>query len=200
MALAESVLVPMPLHVAPAKNARSTVILASASSMRAIGRWDDYVAALPEAHRDVIVGAVAGTWIPCEIAAHHYAACDAVGLSPDAVAANGRRTFDAVGGMLFGAILRMAKTAGVTPWTFIEQLPRFWLRSYDGGGIEIVKVGPKEARIRVIAVTLLDSPYFRNALRGLLGAVMERFCTKAYVHEPHLTRPPGTVHLRVQWA
>jgi hypothetical protein len=200
MALAESILVPLPAHVQPGRNARSTVILASASTVRAIGRWDDYVAAIPADSRDAIVGAVAGTWIPFDLAAHHYAACDALGLSPDAIAANGRRTFENVGGTLFGTILRMAKSAGVTPWSFIEQLPRFWSRSYDGGGIEIVQVGPKEARIRVVSVSLIDSPYFRHALRGLLGAVMERFCTKAYVHEPHVPRPPATVTFRLQWA
>ena len=168
--------------------------------MRAIGRWDDYVAALPEAQRDLILGAVAGTWMPVEIAALHYAACDSLGLSPDVIAANGRRTFEAIGGTLFGTILRMVKAAGVTPWTFIEQLPRFWARSYDGGGIEIVKLGPKEARARVVACALLDSPYFRHALRGLVSGVLERFCTKAYLAETHHARPTGTVTLRMQWA
>jgi hypothetical protein len=200
MSYAETTIVPLPTPITPAKNARSTVILGSAASVRAVGRWDDYVAALPASHREIILGSVAGTWVPVPIAAMHYAACDSLGLASEVVAANGRRTFDAIGGTLFGTILRMAKTAGITPWTFIEQLPRFWARSYDGGGVEIVKIGPKEARIRVVAVSLLDSSYFRGALRGLLGAVLERFCMKAYVTEPKSARASGTVTLRVQWA
>jgi hypothetical protein len=200
MTFSESILVPMPAPIVAVKHARSTVIIASGASVRALGRWDEYVAALPVAQRDLIVGAVAGTWIPLDIAAIHYSACDSLSLSSDAVAANGRRTFDAIGGTLFGAILRMAKTAGITPWTFLEQVPRFWARSYDGGGVELAKLGPKEARIRVIACALLDSAYFRSALRGLLAAVMERFCTKAYVVETRGERASGTVTLRVQWA
>jgi len=174
--------------------------MGSAASVRAIGRWDDYVAAIPETQRDLIVGAVAGAWIPVELAALHYAACDSLNLGPDVIAANGRRTFDAIGGTLFGTILKMAKAAGVTPWSFVEQLPRFWARSYDGGGIEIVKLGPKEARARIVSVSLLDSAYFRHALRGLVVGCLERFCTKAYMAETHHGRPPGTVTFRMQWA
>jgi hypothetical protein len=199
MPLAESILVPLPAHVSPCRHARSTVILGSAASIRAIGRWDDYVAALHGPARELILGAVAGTWIPFDIAAVHYAACDALELPPDTVVANGRRTFDSIGGTLFGTIMRMAKSAGVTPWAFIEQLPRFWARSYDGGGVEIIRAGPKEARIRVVHVTLLDSPYFRGALRGVLVAVMERFCQKAYAVEV-TPRPLATIVLRLQWA
>jgi hypothetical protein len=198
--LPQDVIVPFREPIVAAASARSTVIIGSAASVRAAGRWDEYVAALAPEHRDAILGAVAGAWIPFDVARVHYAACDALGFTPDEMVANGRRTYDTVGGTLFAAVLRMAKTAGVTPWTFIEAVPRFWWRSYDGGGVQVTKLGPKEARIQVVAVRLLDSPYFRGALRGVLMAVLERFCTKAYVTEWPGKRPSATVTLRVQWA
>jgi hypothetical protein len=193
-------LIPFVHPIVAATNARSTVILGSAAAVRATGRWDDYVAALAEPHRTAILSAVAGTWIPFDVAKVHYDACDALGFSADEMAANGRRTFDAVGGTLFGAVLRMAKTAGLTPWAFIEAAPRFWWRSYDGGGVQVEKLGPKEARVQIVAVDLLDSPYFRGALRGLLTGVLERFCTKAYVHEKRGPRRSSAVTLSLQWA
>jgi hypothetical protein len=198
--MTEEVVVPFSVPIVAMTHARSTVILGSAASVRAAGRWDDYVAALPAVHRDAILRTVAGAWIPVDVAKAHYDACDALAFSHDEIAANGKRTFDAVGGTLFGAILRMAKTAGVTPWTFVERIPRFWSRSYDGGGVQIAKLGPKEARIQLVAVPLLDSRYFRGALRALLTVVLERFCTKAYVTEAQTSRPSSSVTLRVQWA
>jgi hypothetical protein len=190
----------MPKPVVPARHARSTVLIGSIASIREAGRFDEYAARLPPAYRDVLFNLVAGAWVPIDIALSHYEACETLGFPADQQVANGRSTFDRTSGTLLGTAIRMAKEGGVTPWTVFPYYQRFWERGYDGGGIGIVKTGPKEARVDLVAFRLADSRYYRNALRGLLTGVTELFCQKVYVTERPGMRHPASVMFRVQWA
>jgi hypothetical protein len=196
----EEVILPFPSPIVAARHARSTILLGSIASIRDLGRFDDYAALLPPAARDVLLGAVAGAWIPIDVALAHYEACDGLNLPVDQQIANGRRTFDRTRQTLLGTLVRMAKAGGMTPWTVSPYFQRFWDRGYDGGGIRVTKTGPKEARLELVSFPLNDSRYYRHALRGLLTGVTDLFCTKSYVTERTRARPPGTVTFRLQWA
>ncbi len=109
--------------------------------------------------------------------------------------------FEKTGDTMFGTtVMRLAKGVGVTPWTLFPHLHRFWERGYDGGGIRVQKLGPKEARIELMQCSLADSRYFRNAVRGLFGTVIQLFCSRAYIQEMPSKRPAGGMALRAQWA
>jgi hypothetical protein len=148
----------------------------------------------------MLLTAVAGTWIPMDVAVSHYEACDALGLAVDQQVANGRATFDKTSGTLLGTVIRMAKEAGVTPWNVIPHYQRFWERGYDGGGLAVYRLGPKEAVMEIVQVRLLDSRYYRNAVRGLTTGLTELFARKAYISEKPGARTPGSIALRMQWA
>jgi hypothetical protein len=138
-------------------------------------------------------------WIPIETAVEHYLACDRLGLSAESAAQLGRGTFDRTKGLLLGTAIGLAKTAGVTPWTLAPYVQRFWLRGMDGGGVQAVKIGPKEIRLDVVACPVLRSQYFRAALRGLTGALFELVTQKVYAHEVPGRGPETAITLRVQW-
>jgi hypothetical protein len=179
---------------------RSTLIMSSLAAVRDGGHATAYFAALPAEHHPAIKDAVAGAWLPIAIGIAHYNACEALGLSVDEQLALGRGVGDRVRGTLLGTTTRMAKEAGVTPWTVLPHLQRFWNRAFDGGAITIVQLGPKDAGIEAQKSPLSDVRYFRTALRGLLTNVLEMFCAKAYIKERPGHRPPGTVRFRAQWA
>jgi hypothetical protein len=180
--------------------ARSTVIVGSIAVIKKTGRWDAYKVALPREHEEVLLHAVAATWIPVASAIAHYVTCDALGFTADEQAANGRGTYDQAGTTIFGTVTKLARGAGVTPWTLLSQLQRFWDRGYDGGGVRVTKLGPKDARIDVAECPLVESRYYRNALRGLVTAAVEMFCTKAYTKELARSHGTSSVAYRVQWA
>jgi hypothetical protein len=180
------------------RHARSTVLVGSIAVVRASDRWDAYVKALPSAQKEVLLHAVAATWIPIDAALAHYMTCDTLGFTPEQECANGRGTYDHAGGSIFGTVTKMARGVGVTPWTLFAQLQRFWGRGYDGGGVSVTRLGPKEARIDVAEIPLAESRYYRNALRGLVIAASEMFCTKTYARE--FPRTYATVSYRIQWA
>jgi hypothetical protein len=184
----------------PVRNVRSTVLLGSVKAVRATGQFAAYERSLLREHKDTVLHAVAGTWIPVEVAAAHYDACDAAGFSEGAAFANGRHTFESAGNVIFGNVLTRAKSSGVTPWALLEQFPRFWERSYDGGAVGVNRVGPKEARVHILRSLLLESAYYRSALRGVVASAIDLLSVRAYVVEKPGLRPSGTVTLRVQWA
>ena len=187
-----------PSPIAPVRHVRSTVMLGSVQSIRDAGHYDAYLAALDPAQRNPLLDAVVGMWMPLEVARAHYAACDALRLSPESQAELGRATFEKTKGTLLGTSVRMAQNVGVTPWTVLPFFQRFWLRGYDGGGVRIATTGPKEALVDLVESELLASTYHRNALRGLVGVIIAMFCQKVYITE----RPPrraSTIHFRVQW-
>jgi hypothetical protein len=195
------VILDFPVPCPPVRHMRSTLIVGSIAAIRAAGHFGAYEAALEPVHRDALIHSVAGIWIPIDVTRAHYRACDSLGLSPEAAATLGRSTFDRTGGTMFGTILRLAKGAGVTPWTLLPQLQRFWDRGNDGGGIRAVKLGPKEARLELIQCPLCEHPYYRHALRGLLQGVLELFCKRAYMQElPPPRRAKDSVAHRAQWA
>ena len=198
-ASAPEIVLPFPTACEPVRHARSTIVLGSIASLRHAGHFDRYAGALAPEHRDQLLQAVAGTWIPVEVARSHYRACEALNLSPDEEVGLGRLIFERTGETMFATILRLAKGVGVTPWTLLPHLQRFWERGYDGGGLSVSRLGPKEARVELVQCSLVEVRYFRNAARGLLGAVIQLFCTRAYLQEL-AGRQRGTVIVRIQWA
>lgn len=197
---AGEIILSMPTPVVPARHMRSTLLIASINTLRTLGRFDDYAAHLSPEHKEMLLTAIAGTWVPMDVAMAHYDACETLGLPIDQQVANGRVVFDKTSGTLLGTAIRMAREAGITPWSVFPYFQRFWERGYDGGGLAVYKAGPKEAVFEVVSVRLLESRYFRNALRGLTGAMTELFCRKAYVTEKPGQRAPSSVTVRVQWA
>jgi len=181
-------------------HARSTLLLGSVASLRAAGLFEAYEAVAPAEVLAAVGSSVAGMWIPIDVAVAHYVACDGLGLSSESAAKQGRATFERTKGLLLGTAIGLARGAGVTPWTLMPHLQRFWLRGFDGGGVRAVKLGPKEARIDVIACPLFKSRYFRAGYRGLAASLLELVCRKAYAHERPFGDGETALSLRVQWA
>jgi hypothetical protein len=193
------VIVALPARVLPARHARSTLIMASIQSVRKRGQFEEYERHLSEEHKATLLNAIAATWLPLDAALAHYAACDALGLSPEQQVQAGRSTFDGARGTILGTAVRMARGAGVTPWQALPLTQRFWDRGCDGGAVGVVRTGPKDAEVKLVQCSLLGSSYFRNGLRGLFAALVELFCTRAYVTERRRDGMTG-VEYRLQWA
>ena len=198
--MTDSIVLPFPSPIVEARHVRSTVLLSSLAASRAAGHFDQYVEALPLEFHDAILNTVAGVWLPMTVAVAHYGAFESLGLSPDAQAAMGRETFERSKGTLLGTAVRLAQNAGVSPWTVLPHFQRFWMRSYDGGGIRVTQIGPKEAHVDVVAFELLQFGYYRNALAGLISGVLGLFSPRVYVKAPRTApRAAREASFRAQW-
>jgi len=193
------IILAFPEPIPPTRHVRSTLMQGGIASMKGGGVYERYVATVAPAVREEIEAAVAAMWIPVPTALAHYLACDSMGLSSESAAQLGRGTFERTKGMLLGTAIGIAKGAGVTPWSLAPHLQRAWFRGLDGGGLQVVKAGPKEMRVDIVACPILKSHYFRGALRGLCGGLFELVSQKVYVHEVPGGGPDTAIALRVQW-
>jgi hypothetical protein len=193
------VIAPFPRSLPAVRHVRSTILVASVDNLRHLGYFDAYLPHLPEQHRPVVLESVAAMWVPIDAAHAHYAAIDALALPPSVQVSMGRRAMDRVGRTLLGTSLSVAKQVGATPWTILPHVQRFWDRGYDGGGLAVAKLGPKEARIDVAEFSLCTTEFYRHALMGWVASLTELFCSKAYVHAKGAPHGPHSFSVRVQW-
>jgi hypothetical protein len=183
-----------------ATHVRSTLLLSSIQSLKVRGLFERYAASLDEAHRRDILDAVAGVWLPMDVALAHYQACETLGLSPEEQTAIGRDVNLRVQGSVLGLLARTARDAGVTPWVVLASLGRLWQRTFDGGGgVEVHRTGPKDARVELVGLPLLRVPYFRHAFRGVFQGGLTPISQRAYVHEQSGHGTETSAVFRVQW-
>jgi hypothetical protein len=179
---------------------RSTLILSSVQSLRAHSLYEHYIGLLDPGMRETIESLIAGAWLPVETALKHYRACDALGLTLANEIALGHEVGSRIQGSLLGLLVKGAKSTGATPWTGLGYLDRLWERVFSGGGgVGVVRLGPKDARAQLMGLPLFSVPYFRHAFRGTLLAGVELFCAKAYLHELGRERPEVSFSFRVSW-
>jgi hypothetical protein len=186
-------------HVVDATRFRSTWLASSIASLRERGLGERYERALPEAHKASVLGAIAGLWLPMDLAAVHFEACDRLELSQAELLDLGMGAMKRAHKTTLSLAVLLARGAGSTPWTIFRQADRFWDRTCQGGAIGVFKLGPKEARIEEIGFPLARYRYNRITMRGILTAVAGLFCEKVYVHEIGALCTPTTLGYRVSW-
>jgi hypothetical protein len=194
-----AVVVPLPTPLAPVSAVRSTLLLASLGALRSAGYFDAYRDSLAPEHRAPVLDTVAGTWVPASAALAHYRACDALGLTSLGQMALGRQTGKALRNHLTRAVATLSRGIGFTPWVVFEQFSRFWARSFHGGGVSIVKLGPKDAEVVYARCGLLQSPYFRSALRGVALGLVESVAERVFMSEVAFHGARHEAHYRVSW-
>src|SRR5580704_8119876 len=196
----EEVIVAFPAEVARAKHIRSTLVTSSLNALRRRGYIARYETLVPPAHKEILLSCVAGAWLPMELGVAHYETCTALDLPAAEVYEIGMDVSVQVQATFLGTLAKMARSAGVTPWTGLSQFPRLWDRVLDGGGVAVYRLGPKEARIEIVSLPLVDIPYFRTAFRGFIAAGCGIFASKVYGKELPSVRGSGRTQYRMSWA
>jgi hypothetical protein len=204
MAADPDVLVPFALprlRLGACTEARSTLITLSIDALRGRGRLAEYEALLPRHYREDLLSSVAGTWLPMRVALAHYEAVEALGFTTVEAMEIGRVVGDRINGTFLGTMVKMASAAGVTPWFILGNTGKLYERIFrGGGGVSIVKRGPKEAHVEVVGLPLVAIPYFRSAMRGMFQAACELVCRRTYVKEVAHRSGPANAALRISWA
>ena len=196
-------IVPFPCaraDVPTATHIRSTVIASSLSALKERGHYDAYLAQLGPAHRDEILASVAGVWLPIATGVAHYEACDRLRLPASELVALGGHAGDRTMKSPLSVAVKLAKETGVSPWSMFAQARRFWERSFQGSAMGVFKLGPKEARVEIVAWPLSRIEYNRVSMRGILGSLAQPFCARVYVSELAAIASPTTCGFRVAWA
>jgi hypothetical protein len=177
---------------------RSTLLVGSLRALRERGHAERYKANVGAPFYERLLATGAPTWFEIAIAETHYAACDALALPSDEILQIGAAVAPVqVSGI--DVVLRAARAGGVTPWTALHNIGRYWARMYDGSGAVVIEKGPKDAHIEIFRQPLARSPYWRTGLRGIIKAVTGALAQKAYVRDLPSQGRDGVSYL-VAWA
>ena len=163
-------------HAAPARPAdqvRSTLLQSSIASLRRSGHFDDYLRLLAPEHRATIVESLAPAWLPIEVGAAHYRACDALQLSLTEQLAMGETVGDRIQGTFLATMMKSARAAGFDPMVPISQFDRFWARVFQGSSVQVTRTGPKDIEVEVARAQLTRIAYFRTALAGVVRVAVK---------------------------
>jgi hypothetical protein len=193
------VLVAFPAHVEPLTEVRTTVLLASQEALRTLGHFDAYVRCL-ESHQTELASLFAGAWVPVDVAAAHYRACDRLALPHAQIVDLGRMVSRSTHNILAAAVVRMARELGTTPWNALSLADRFWARSWKGSAVSVERIAPKDAHIRVTGTPLAAVPYFRIAFVGFCIDVAEIFGRKGFARHVPDECGPTTLGYHLAWA
>ena len=180
---------------------RGTLLASSIQSLRSRGLFERYSALLADSHRDRVLNSVAGEWLTIEIALAHYSACDALGLSVEDQIGMGRDVSRRTHETFLGLVVKMARGVGVTPWVVFPKINSLYTRIFRGGGIQITRLGPTDARVHTVGLRPLAITYFRNAYLGMYEAGVGMFASNVQVRPLSLAASPPDkdfIHL-VHW-
>lgn len=188
-----------PDEVPLATQVRGTVLLGSLRSLRARGLGDRYLAHVDPRHREAIESLTAATWLPVEVALAHYQACDALELDRATVEAIGRESGLFVNQTVRTIVSGISREVGVTPWFALGNAQKFRARTWIGGSISVVKLGPKDARFEWIQFPIAHIPYVRVAVGAFAGAIGGLFARSMFVRDVQPHARGTTLTYRLSW-
>jgi hypothetical protein len=167
------VIIALPTAVPPFTGVRSTLIQSSLNTLRSRGHFERYVKLLDPRHQATLLESLAPEWLAVEAARAHYAACDALALTPSELLEIGEAVGDRIQGTFVGTVVRRARTVGLTPWVMVPHFERLRERLLLGGGMEVTKIGPKDCVIDMRELELCQHAYFRAAFCGVMSSVIK---------------------------
>jgi hypothetical protein len=193
---------PVPLElIEPVSEVRSTLIASSLQALKTRGLLERYTELLPEEFRETILHCIAGQWFTLTVAFAHYRTCDQLGLTIEQQRDIGSDVSRRIHETFLGVLVQMAKGVGITPWTVLGRANQLFSRIVKGGGVQVTKVGPKDALIEIARLPLLEVPYFRTAAQGIYQVAIGMFAMRAHVRfVAAQSRVPGEMTtLHVSW-
>lgn len=200
MAGPSEVLVPFPQGLRRVTGVRGTLLVSSQQALRQAGHFDRYRENLPPTRRDELLEVIAASWVPTDLAEAHYAACEALSLNDAQLLEVGEHVGDRIQGAFMNTLTRALRNMGVTPWSLLGQFQRLWERLMQGGGVQVSREGPKDARVEIHGLSLVQYPYFRTAFRGVFHAGFKLVgCPRYFVRVGNVRIEPPAVLYTAQW-
>jgi hypothetical protein len=189
-----------PDRVAPATHVRGTVLVASYELVLEDHRTQAYAQALDSEFRDVLPPQTALSWMPMNVSVAHYRAMNAAFPDPAQQVRNGVRSSERVQNAHIRTIIRGLRATGqLSPETLLKRAPSFFGRFVSGGGVQVIKTGPKDARVEFYGIPLLAVPYVRYGWQGMFESALGLLAYRCYVKQDPRFRRGEHMALLCSW-
>jgi hypothetical protein len=183
-----------------ATEVRSTLLCAALSALDKHGLLARYRSQLDPAFESTMFSLTAGHWLPVDIAVKHYEACDRMRLDHDVIEDIGNSVGQRIQKSVLHVLVRISREAGATPWTALAQVPRLNELTWRGSAFEVVKLGPKDARLEWLGQPCAATEYYRTSFCGFVRGLLDLFCRRTFVRMNRERCDATTLSLKVAWA
>jgi hypothetical protein len=187
-------------RIAPATQVRSTLLCAALQTLDKHGLLARYRAELDPEFEQTMFSLTAGHWLPIGVAVKHYAACHRLSLDHALIEDIGNSVGQRIQKSVLQVLVMVSKEAGATPWTALSRVPKLNEMYWRGGAFEVIKLGPKDARMDWLGQPCAETEYYRTSFGGFVRGLLDLFCTRSYVRPIRERCGPTTISLKIAWA
>lgn len=172
------IIIPHDAEAGPVTAVRNVVIQASLVELKNNGYYDRYTTLIAPDILERLRLAIAPSWIEVDLALAHYAACDNLRLTPEEFEAMGKRVGHRVQETVLVSLAKKVREAGFDLCPAVGALHRMWPRLFQGGSVQVVKVGSKEKLLELRGFALNRYHYYRQAHLAALRATYAALGTR----------------------
>lgn len=157
------IVIPHAADFRPVSAVRNVLIQSSLGKVQESGHFERYKALIDPEALEHLLATLGPGWIPLKVADAHYAACDKLRLSSEEIERIGQGVGDRVQETSLISAAKRDQSAAFDVWANIATLHRVWARIYQGGSVEVVKVGERVQRLELVGFVLGKYRYYRLA-------------------------------------
>jgi hypothetical protein len=81
----------------------------------------------------------------------------------------------------------------------LEQYGRLWSRAFDGGGVRVERVGPKDAAMTFTDIPFARSGYFQGSLVAIHERALGTVSTKIYARVAPASVRESSFLMKLAW-
>jgi hypothetical protein len=147
----------------PMTAVRNVLLQTSLNELRENGHYERYAQLIAPEALERLQGYLAPGWVPIEIAHEHYSACERLDLNSAQTDRLGTRIGDRLQQTLIVTRAKGTRDPEFDLWQVHPSLYRIWARLYQGGSVQITRLGPREALLEQTGFVLNRYAYYREA-------------------------------------
>jgi hypothetical protein len=164
------VVIPHDATRGPVTAVKSMLLQFSVAQIKHYGYFERYAQFIAPPLLGELLSHVASSWLPVEVAMAHYEACDRLGLTANEVARLATRVGDHLQERTYVSAAKKDRAVDFDLWTELPALHRMWDRLYQGGSVQVVKMGPKHQILELRGFPMTRVAYYRHAQTAVVGA------------------------------
>lgn len=164
------IIIPHEREVRPTTAVKYALLHSSLKKLEELGFLHRYMQLADPQVVEQVRSGLPSAWAAIELAHAHYGACDELALSADELSRIGWWVGDSVQATMLVSTAKKTRAADFEVWSAVGQLHRMWARLYQGGSVQVVKLGPKKKLLEIKGFTLNRHRYFRHAQLAALAA------------------------------
>jgi hypothetical protein len=184
----------------PVTAVKSMLVQFSVAQVKYYGYFERYAQFIAPGLPEDLLSRLASSWLPVELVMAHYEACDKLGLSANEVARLATRVGEHLQERSYVSAAKKGRPRDFDLWTEIPVLHRMWDRLYQGGSVQVVKMGPKHQILELRGFPMNRVAYYRHAQIAVVGAAYRGLgCRLSRLEAVSSSAARDELVLRVAW-